>query len=138
MLNNAENTLFIGTNEGTVKVFDLNCNDIIGEMKPFRSDIGSNVILRLIIFRTYRKEALCFRYRGSRKRNFSQQLGRSNQHGLPIHFLKKGNYFFKTIDKIIYFQNSFNKREYYKKFVNFSKKTFCFTKISSQKKSCIS
>lgn len=38
MLNNSENALFIGTNEGTVKIFDLDCNEIVGEMRPFKND----------------------------------------------------------------------------------------------------
>jgi len=35
LLNNAENTLFIGTNEGSVKIFDIGILEIVGEVKPF-------------------------------------------------------------------------------------------------------
>lgn len=35
LLNNAENTLFIGTNEGSLKIFDIDRYEVVGELNPF-------------------------------------------------------------------------------------------------------
>lgn len=43
LLNKAENILALGTNEGTVKLYELNQFEMISELKPFKTDSSSKI-----------------------------------------------------------------------------------------------